>query len=148
MSETVPEPLQRVTFCEVSGAAIPTPMDPAFALTDADKQSLTVVKSGPWLAAGAWKWREFGREVQLRNFRLPHLALDLFRVEAEQLAFALGSVLSKPMPLPYRVPWWERARQWWQRAVWNRKHARELDEHRAAIIEHALSSMPQMDDKK
>lgn len=134
-------------FCEHSGAKL-DPMAPEFAVTDADRAALVVSKAGPWLKAGAWKWREFGRELQLRNLRLPHLQLDLFRGEAEALAFALALVLSRPMPLPYRIPWWERARQWWLRRVWNRKHVRELDEHRAEVIAQALASMPQAEDLK
>src|SRR5688572_23616218 len=124
---------------------VPDPLAPEFAVTP---EALVVTKAGPWLVAGEWKWRELGREVQLRNKRLPHLTIDLFRSEAEVLFQALGLVLSKPAPLPYRAPWRERLRMWWMRRIWNRKHADELDEHRKAMIADALASLPQMDDAK
>lgn len=131
----IPDALRRVTFCEHSGAAVPLdPLAPEFALSDADKAAIVVTRAGPWQTAGDWKWRELGREVQLRNKRLPHLTIDLFRSEAEVLFQALGLILSKPTPLPYRAPWRERLRMWWVRAVWNRRNARELDEHRAALL--------------
>jgi hypothetical protein len=133
--ENIPDALRRVTFCEHSGAAVPLdPLAPEFALSEADKAAIVVTRAGPWLTAGDWKWRELGREVQLRNKRMPHLPIDLFRTEAEVLFQALGLILSKPTPLPYRAPWRERLRMWWMRAVWNRKNARELDEHRAALL--------------
>ena len=127
---SVPESLNRVAFCEHSGARL-DPLGPEFAVAP---EALVVTKAGPWLTAGAWKWRELGREIQLRNKRLPHITIDLFRAEAEVLFQALGLILSKPTPLPYRSPWHERLRMWWMRAVWNRKNARELDEHRAALL--------------
>jgi hypothetical protein len=113
--------------------SVPDPLAPEFAVSEADK-ALAVTRAGPWQVAGAWKWRELGRELQLRNKRLPHITVDLFRSEAEVLFQALELILSKPTPLPYRSPWHERLRMWWSRAVWNRKNARELDEHRAALL--------------
>lgn len=120
------------------------PMSEAFALSEADRAAIAP-KVGHWNKAGVWKYREFGREVQLRSMRLPHLQLDVFRTEAEELFAALGAILSKPTPLPYRVPWLERLRMWFRRAVWNRQHARELDEHRGAIVKQLAEQFEQHD---
>lgn len=122
----VHERLAAVRFVE-----LPPPTDAAFAVSPEDVKP---VRSGPWLKAGDWKWREFGREVQLRNARLPHLTLDLFRAEAEALVLALAIICAKPMPLPYRTPWHERLRQWWMRRVWARAHYEEQAAARRELI--------------
>lgn len=162
--ENIPDALRRVTFTEPTDEQWearkwggtdanheqPDPLAPEFALSDADKAAvipLRVVASG-WVKHGDWKHRQFGREVQLRNARLPHVPLDLFRSEAEQLYEVLADVLSKPAPLPYRTPWHERLRMWLARKTWNRRHAAELDAARTALLEETLRGMPQMDDAK
>lgn len=141
---TAADPLSGLTFYEYAKGesppvAAPSPMSDAYAVQVAD---VAPVRCGPWQKAGEWKWREFGREVQLRNTRLPHLTLDLFRAEAEQLLVALAVVVGEPMKLPYRVPWHERARQWWLRAVWRRKHHVEQAEARQALIKEFTERSP------
>jgi hypothetical protein len=118
--------------------SVPDPLSPEFAVKPEDVQPQRV---GPWQRVGDWKWREFGREVQLRNARLPHLTLDVLRGELEALAFAVGFILSKPMPLPYRIPWHERVRQWWMRVVWKRKHHEEMRAAREALIEETVGRL-------
>lgn len=110
------------------------PTDEAFAVSHADRE-VPAVNAQPWKVCGAWKHRQFGDEVQLRNAALPHLALDLYRSEAEDLHAALGEVLGKPAQTPFRLSRWERVKQWWLRAVWKRRHYAEMKRATDAQIE-------------
>lgn len=113
---------------------VPDPNGPEFAVTEADREGRRV-NFEPWKKTGEWKHRVFGEEVQLRNAALPHLALDLYRAEAEHLYAALAEVLCEPMVLPYKLSRWERFRQWWLRVVWRRRHYAELAAAREAFVE-------------
>lgn len=113
---------------------VPDPMSDAFAPTAAEREGHRI-NAAPWAKAGVWKYREFGEEVQLRNAALPHLAMDLFRSEAEELHSALGVILGHPQVLPYRLSRWERFRQWWLRTVWKRRHYAELAAAREAFVD-------------
>ena len=112
----------------------PDPMSEAFAVTEEEREGHRI-NAEPWKRAGDWKHRQFGEEVQLRNVSLPHLALDLYRVEAEQLYAALAEILGQPMVLPYRLSRWERLKQWWMRVVWKRREHAELAAAREAFVE-------------
>lgn len=115
---------------------MPHPMDPAFAPSAVElKDELIGVSPGRWAKTGGWKHRQFSNEVQLRHPALPHLTLDLFRSEAEDLYQALGVALGQPAPLPYRLGRWARLSQWWSRKVWNRRHHAELDAARRALLD-------------
>lgn len=116
-------------------SAVPPPTDARFEAKDSDIEPPHLINVNAWAKCGAWKHRQFGREVQLRNPALPHLALDLFRSEAEDLHAALSQVLGKPMPLPYELSAWERLKQWWMRRVWARKHHAQLEAARASVID-------------
>lgn len=145
--DDIPDAIKRVTFGEALD-----PLAPEFALSDADKVAVTPLRlvnaGGGWVKAGHWKYRVFGREIQLRSDRLPHLPLDLWRSEVEALFQALGQVLDRPTPLAYRTPWHERLRMWWSRRVWNRRHALELDAARLVLLEETMRSLPQPEDLK
>ena len=116
---------------------VPPPTDAAF-----DGPPVVFVMRNPWKRHGAWRFREFGQETQLRCDALPHLALDLWRSEAEALYAALGEMLSQPAPMPYRVPWWTRLRQWGERAVWRRKHHQAMERARAELTDHFIRRGP------
>lgn len=118
----------------LTGVAVPDPMSDAFAATEAERAAHPI-DSAAWKKVGAWKHREFGEELQLRNGGLPHLSMDLFRSEAEDLYAALGQILGRPQVLPFRLSRWERIRQWWLRAVWKRKHYAELAAAREAFVD-------------
>lgn len=113
---------------------VPDPMSEAFAVSEAEREGHRVDVE-PWTRAGAWKHRQFGEEVQLRNASLPHLALDLYRAEAEELYAALAQILAAPMVLPYRLSRWERFKQWWLRVAWKRREHAELAAAREAMVE-------------
>ncbi len=80
--------------------------------------------------------------MQLRCPGLPQLALDLYRSEAEELFTALGQVLSRPAPLPFKLGRWVRLKQWLQRKVYQRKHYAELDAQRKALVDHYTRRSP------
>lgn len=117
----------------VQTSALPDPMDPSW-VKDAELEPRGK-SPGQWTQVGAWKHRQFAQEVQLRHPALPHLTLDLFRAEAEELYTALGHVLDMPAPLPFRLSRWERVKQWLSRKVWNRKHHAELDAARKYLVD-------------
>lgn len=114
----------------------------AIEVTPAEREGHAAINHTQWTKAGAWKWREFGEEAQLRNAQLPWLAMDLFRSEAEDLYRALGQVLGHSQELPYRLSRWERIRQWWLRRVWKRKHHAELQLARDTFVEQYTRSGP------
>lgn len=120
--------------------ALPSPTDDAFAAKPADTPAL--VNRESWTRAGVWRFRQFGNEIQLRSDALPHCGLDLWRSEAEGLYLALAEMLGAPAPLPYRVPAWERLKQWWDRRVWNRKNHATLDRARRELIEEFSRRSP------
>lgn len=107
----------------------------AIPVTDAERAGHDGINRTAWRRAGAWAYREFGEEAQLRNSALPWLAMDLYRSEVEDLYRALGEVLRRPQVLPYRLSRWERFRQWWLRVVWRRRHYAELAAARAALVD-------------
>lgn len=80
----------------------------------------------PVMGAGGWRFRIAGRELQLRNARLPHLRMDLLLTEACDLADAIHMAVSEFKSYPaVRVSWWSRFVDWLARRTWNRKHAIE-----------------------
>lgn len=120
---------------------VPHPMDPSF-MPDPDDIKPRGRSPGVWVKTGEWKHRQFGQEMQLRHPELPHLTLDIFRSEAEELYRALGEMLDMPAPLPFRVPRWERIKQWWQRKVWNRRHHADLAAARKALVDEFIRRGP------
>lgn len=138
VADSLPEALERLTFVEASPAGAPpdlvaplSPLDPAYAVR---VEPSRVVNTRSWAKRGGWKYRQFGNEIQMRCIELPGVQLDLFRNEAELLHDLLGEMLSRPVPLPARVPWWTRLRMWWLRKVWQRKHYAELDAWRGEVL--------------
>jgi len=119
---------------ELLNGQLPDPLSDAFAATAAELEPHPINRTD-WKKAGAWKHREFGEELQLRNAGLPHLSMDLYRAEAEDLYAALAEILGRPQVLPYRLSRWERLRQWWLRRVWKRKHYAELALAREAFVD-------------
>lgn len=120
---------------------VPHPMDQQFASPDEELERRGR-SPGEWVWSGTWKHRQFGQEMQLRNPALPLVPLDLFRAEAEDLYAALGELLAIPAPIPFRLPRWERIKQWWQRKVWNRKHHAELALARKALLDEFIRRGP------
>lgn len=114
----------------------------AIEVTPAEREGHAGINRTHWTRVGAWSWREFGEEAQLRNASLPWLAMDLYRSEAEELYQALGQVLGRPQVLPYRLSRWERVRQWWLRAVWKRRHYAELKLARETFVEQYTRAGP------
>lgn len=137
-AENIPEALGRVTFVEFKPGSPPpemvaplTPLDPAYAVRTEPER---IVNTRSWAKRGAWKYRQFSDEIQMRCTALPGVHLDMFRSEAEALHALLGEMLGRPSPQPYRVPWYSRVRMWWLRVVWQRKHHAELDAWRSEVL--------------
>lgn len=91
---------------------------------------------GPPPGHGAWRYRVIGRELQLRNKKLPHLRLDVTATEAVDLLKTLEVALGEQAAMPVVRPslWW-RFRDWLSRRQWNRKHKEE----RAAALRELAS---------
>lgn len=86
---------------------------------------------------GGWRFRiaGHGRELQLRNRRLPHLRLDLTTTEAHDLAKSIGLALEDVSLMPVvTVSWWIRLADWFARQTWKRRH---FEEQRLAMAELA-----------
>lgn len=85
---------------------------------------------------GGWRFRivGHGREIQLRNKRLPHLRLDMTTTEAHDLASSIGMALDEASLMPVvRVSPWARFVDWFARWTWRRAHRVEQ--------EHALAEL-------
>lgn len=120
---------------------VPPPTDAAFAPGVTELKPSAIV-GRDWVKHGAWRYRQFGNEVQMRNDALPHLGMDIWRSEAEDLYRALAELLEMPAPLPYRVPWHTRLSQWWDRMVWRRKHHQTLERARAVLVDEFIRRGP------
>lgn len=85
---------------------------------------------------GGWGWRVLGREVQLRNKRLPHLRLDLTVTEAHDLIDTLILAVDEHAARPVvRASLWGRFVDWLARNSWRRKHAFEQAEAMRLLAE-------------
>lgn len=119
----------------------PDPNGDAFAVSEAERQGHPI-NERQWRRVGAWSFREFGEEAQLRNAALPWLSMDLYRSEVEELHRALSIVLERPMVVPFRLSRWDRFKQWWLRAVWRRRHYAELKAARETFVEQYTRAGP------
>lgn len=132
--------LETLVFRELS--AVPDPMSDAFAVSAKDAEGHAGINATAWRKVGAWSFREFGEEAQLRNAALPWLSMDLYRSEVEELHRALCIVLARPMAVPYQLSRWDRVKQWWARKVWRRQHFRELQAAREALVDEYTRKGP------